>query len=123
MSYTFTPWHTGLVAHIGDLDSDGVFYVEARPCIGYATLISRYRGEESPQTSLAVLDDEFPYLVRALDRIDESSPAAVVVAILPADARPTPAQLAEGERLSRLSMALYEHRSPQPFIPGRRTAA
>jgi hypothetical protein len=109
MSYTFTPWHTGLVAHIGDLDSDGAFYVEARPCVGYVTVINRYRGEEQAQTALAVLDDEFPYVVQPLDALHRDAPTSVVVAVLPVGDVPTAEQVAQAERLSRQLLGATRH--------------
>lgn len=110
--YTFTPWHTGLVAHLGDLYTDGEFFVVQRPCVGYTTTISRYRdGNEwvsDPQTSLAVLDDEFPYVVRGLDDLQASEPSLVIVAVLPVGEAPTPERLAEAERFARLCHAMHE---------------
>lgn len=124
MSYTFTPWHTGLVAHVGGLDGDGDFYTEARPCVGYVTNVDKVRDghggwEDQASTVLAVLDRERGYEVQSLHDVLVGSPDAVIVAVLPAGAAPTPAQLARAEEFSRRCAGRY----PAPHMIERTAAA
>lgn len=111
--YAFQPFTTGLVAWIGDLDSDGAFFVEPRRCVGYVTTGSKYavgggRTEQQYQTSLAVLSREFEYVVEPLDELSANAPSAVIVAILPVGEQPDPDTLADRERFSRECLAMYE---------------